>query len=327
MDFKKIILGCVTTLLMLGCEHLIRFEENGDDYSGIIINALATPDTIFTASISRSYLFTEVPALNYLDYWEYEAHPDPFYEETILPEAKVELTVNGKDKYIMRYNPAHFNFISDYTPKTGDHIALHVEAEGLNATSGETIIPKVQQLEILSYEKYYEKRELSDEALSDMSQDTVAHIMLRLTDQSNERNYYRLKVRSIAYDKRADNSETILQYSDVYTSSDVIFMDDRLTQGYGGWAAHFSNIFDDVLFDGKEYTFSVKTRLRYGAQPHVVIELQSITHDLYYYLRSMMLYRITDQDAYTESIQIHSNINNGWGIMGGLNAEKHFIYF
>lgn len=134
-------------------------------------------------------------------------------------------------------------------------------------------------------------------------------------------------MRSIAHDKRAGSSETILQYSDIYTSSDVIFMDEQLTQSYGGWAAHFSNIFDDHLFDDKEYTFSVETHLRYGECPHEVIGLQPIKRDLCYYLKSMMVYRITDQDAYTEAIQIYCNINNGWGILGGLSTEKHIVYF
>ncbi|MEA5043149.1 MAG: DUF4249 domain-containing protein [Petrimonas sp.] len=314
-------------LLMPGCEHMIDFQGSENGLQGITVNALAVPDTVFTAAISRAYLFTEVPALNYIDYWEYEAHPDPFYEKAVLSEAEVELVVNEQEKYTMRYDPLHYNFTSDYMPRSGDRITLRVKAEDLESVSAETIVPNVQLLEILGCEKYYKKEYIGEGPLSDISQDTVAHITLRLTDPGDERNYYRLKVRSIAHDKRGGSSEVILQYSDIYTSSDVIFMDEQLTRGYGGWVAHFSNIFDDHLFNGKEYTFSVETHLRYGEHPHAVIELQSITRDLYYYLKSVMLYRITDQDAYTEAIQIHSNINSGWGILGGLSAEKHTVYF
>ena len=326
MNFRTLMIGCMSVLIVWGCEHVIDFQEDDSKLQGITINALAVTDTVFTASISRAYLFTEVPALNYMDYWEYETRPDPFYEkEAVMSEAEVELTVNGQEKYTMRYTPLHFNYTSDYIPKSGDHIALRVKADGLEPAFAETVVPGIQQLEVLSCEKYYEKGHTSSGSLSDMSQDTVAHITFRITDPGNESNYYRLKVRSIAYDKRADDSEEILQYSDIYSSSDVIFMNEQLTKSYGGWAAYFSNVFDDHLFNGQKYTFSIETRLRLGEHPHAVIELQSITRDLYYYLKSIMLYRITDQDAYTEAIQIHCNINNGWGILGGMETEKQII--
>lgn len=303
------------------------FQNDDSTLQGIAVNALAVTDTVFTASISRAYLFTEVPALAFLDYWMYEARPDHFYQEAaVLPDAEVEMSVNGQQKYTMRYNPLNYNFTSDYTPQNGDHITLHAKAEGMKPVSAETVVPDVQLLEVLDYEKYYKKWSMRD-SLADMTVDTVAHITLRLKDPGNERNYYRLKVRSIASDIREGSPVTIYQFSDIYSSSDVIFMDERLTKGYGGWPVHFSNVFDDHLFNGKEYTFSIETYLRFGEQPHAVIELQSITKDLYYYLKSTMLYRITNQDDYTEAIQIHSNVNNGWGILGGLSTEKHIVYF
>lgn len=328
MDFRKLMAGCMVVLLTSGCEHVIEFQGDDSMLQGITVNALAIADTVFTAAVSRAYLFTEVPALDYMDYWEYESHPDAFYEkEAVLAGAEVELTVNGQDRYSMHYDPLHYNFISSYMPRNGDHLSLRVKAEDMEPVSAETFVPAARRLEILNCEKFYEKGHISSGSLSDMSQDTVARITLRLADPGNERNYYRLKVRSIAYDERADGSGEILQYSDIYTSSDVIFMDEQLTKEYGGWPAHFSNVFDDHLFDGKEYTFSVETRLRLGKNPHAVIELQSITRDLYYYLKSVMLYRVTDQDAYTEAVQIYCNVNNGWGIFGGMGMEKHIISF
>ncbi|NDW12910.1 DUF4249 domain-containing protein [Bacteroides sp. 214] len=324
MDIKKLIIGCIGALVLISCERIIDFE--GDkSLQGITINGLATTDTVFVAAISRAYLFTDVPPITYLDYWEYEIHPDTFYRnQTVLPNANVELTVNGADKYMMRYDPLHYNYRSDYIPRTGDRLTLRVEAEELETVTAETTVPSIQRLEVLDYETYYEKKILSN-PLWDSGLDTVARITLRLTDPGNERNYYRLKVRNIGYDESVNGE--ILMFSDIYTSADVIFMDNRLTKSYGGWAAYFSNVFDDNLFNGKEYTFSVETRLRYGERKHCVIELQSITSDFYHYLKSVMLYRITDQDAYTESIQIHSNVKDGWGILGAIGTEKHIVPF
>ncbi|MDD4657239.1 MAG: DUF4249 family protein, partial [Bacteroidales bacterium] len=44
-----------------------------------------------------------------------------------------------------------------------------------------------------------------------------------------------------------------------------------------------------------------------------------------YYLKSTMLYRITEQDAYTEPISIYSNIEDGWGILGAVSSDTHYL--
>jgi hypothetical protein len=326
MKLKNIGIGCLVILLFAECEHVMDFNENATT-AGIVINALATPDTVFTASISRSYLFTDVPAIDYPDYWDYALHPDSFYyNNAVLSKAEVELTVNKKNKYAMTFDAKHHNYTSNYSPQAGDYIVVNVKDSDMQTVSAETTVPGTQQLEIVNYEKYYDKASVLSNSLSDMAKDTVVRITLRLTDPANENNYYRLKVRSIGEDKNTDGTPSF-RFSDIYTSSDIIFMDERLTKSYGGWPAHFSNVFDDHLFNGKKYTFTVETRMRFGNNPHAVIELQSITKDFYYYLRSVMLYRVTDQDSYSEAIQIYSNVNSGWGILGGLNAEKHVVDF
>lgn len=55
--------------------------------------------------------------------------------------------------------------------------------------------------------------------------------------------------------------------------------------------------------------------------------LQSITPDFYHYLNSVWICRITDRDAYSETVLIHSNVDNGWGIVGALATERHTIRF
>ncbi|MFA7136482.1 MAG: DUF4249 family protein, partial [Bacteroidales bacterium] len=109
--------------------------------------------------------------------------------------------------------------------------------------------------------------------------------------------------------------------------ADIIFKDEQLNKGYRGWPAYFSNIFSDHLFNGKDYEFIVESRLRKGDEGtnYIVVELQSITKELYYYLKSIMLYRITEQDAYTEPISIYSNIEDGWGILGAVSSDTHYL--
>jgi hypothetical protein len=62
-------------------------------------------------------------------------------------------------------------------------------------------------------------------------------------------------------------------------------------------------------------------------QTKLIVELQSITKELYFYLKSLMVYSITPQDEYTEAIQIYSNVTDGWGIVGAVNTDRHVITF
>ena len=42
-------------------------------------------------------------------------------------------------------------------------------------------------------------------------------------------------------------------------------------------------------------------------------------------LKSFELYRITSDDDFAENIYIHSNVNNGFGIVAGINSDVHMM--
>lgn len=322
------------TLLMCGCEKVIRVDgENLKNAEGITLSALATTDTNLMISVSRAYLFSDIPPIFYEDFYHYEkGGPDSFYFKiAVLPDAELKVTVNDRD-CPMRYDPKNYCFTSDYRPAAGDRITIRAKAKDLTDASAEAVVPEPQKIEVVKCEKFYDKNRIffDDETLTDFGgEDTVARITLRISDPGNEHNYYRLVVRSIAhdtfYDKIHDVTRDVYRATDIFTSSDIIFKDQRLVKGYSGWKAYFSNVFEDSMFNGKEYEFDVETRMRFGDNPRVEIELQSITPDLYHYLRALMLYRITDQDSYTEAIQIHSNVDNGFGILGAAGTERHIV--
>ncbi len=115
--------------------------------------------------------------------------------------------------------------------------------------------------------------------------------------------------------------------SDNFTSDDIIFLDNQLSKPYGDWEAGMSNVFDDHLFDGQDYTFTVETRKRYGDKARVIVELEALNADLFYFLKSYMLYRISTDDAYLTPIGLYSNIDNGWGILGTLSYDRHILYY
>lgn len=98
-----------------------------------------------------------------------------------------------------------------------------------------------------------------------------------------------------------------------------------------------SNVFSDYLINGKTYDFVVETRLRGRGLciPMAAKDLRTngLTSScnrlpLISTITSILCgYRITDRDAYSETVLIHSNVDNGWGIVGALATERHTIRF
>ena len=140
---------------------------------------------------------------------------------------------------------------------------------------------------------------------------------------------------------------TYYRMQDIFYSTDALFIDNRLNINFGGWPAHFSNVFDNTLLTS-DYTFivdspkftinqgrgfneiyeSIKTKPgRFYYSPKVMVELQAITRDLYRYFKSMELYRISSSDEFAEPVKIHSNVKNGWGIFGALSYDRHLLEF
>lgn len=150
-------------------------------------------------------------------------------------------------------------------------------------------------------------------------------IKLKIKDQPGEKNYYFLDI------KQSSNLEP--EPTDSWaTSEDAIFKDEWITRTYGNRITGQSSIFDDSLFDGQEYVFSIKTSL--SRIYYVVSELYSITFSLYQISEDEYKHRKTfayascsKDDFFSEPVQIFTNISPGYGIFGSHSVSKCTILF
>ncbi|MBR6285335.1 MAG: DUF4249 domain-containing protein [Muribaculaceae bacterium] len=333
------ILAISLLTMLTSCEKEIDFSGQYD--SGLAVYAIAVPGDAFSMRISRSFTVNDNPTVVFSLHSGYYSQLDTLYQaQIVIKNARVEVTVNGVDKYSMHYNPeSPYPYTCDYIPKAGDKISVHVSAEGYNDVSASATIEQPQKIEILKTEVVY--KDLGDDqadvvvnplsgATDKFGEDSVMTLTLKMTDPAGERNYYRLRVCGVAERTRFYSSDFTSQFyalCDVYTSDDIIFTDNMLTKPYGQWAEGFSNVFDDHLFNGHDYTFTVESRKPRGENQHVIVELQTISQDLYYFLKSYMQFRISTDDVYMTPIGLYSNIRDGWGILGTLSYDRHIIYY
>lgn len=327
-------------------------ELSVQETSGITLNALAIPGTAFHAYVTRGYLYSDKPVFTEVynedsdtDNYYYQQYMHSFWGEmlsnsvssvrqnfknSLLPNATVEVLVNDSESYLMRYDAEKLCYLSDYVPEEGDRIEVQVEAPDGQKTTATAEIPRKQRIEVLSAER--EERALNSDFL-EASHYTgyVAKLKLNISDPGNESNFYRLKIRCVG-DAPSSLLDGYRYVYDYYTSGDLIFRDEQLAQKWGGWDACFSDVFDDHLFDGREYTFDVEAyvasfKLATEEIPYYVVELQSISEDYYWYLKSIMRYRISTSDVLNEGIYIHSNNKGGWGVLGAMDSERHTLYW
>ena len=328
---KKLITYIVLLALLCACEETIPFNESVQNEINIF--ALAVTGQNFKVYISHNLPIDQGPNFYYLDYSSFCDETETFFkEELVMENANAIIRVNGSASYPLTFNQSELYYSCDYIPNEGDVIEIQVRAEGYPEASAQTKVNKSLELSDLQYSVYYDEAASKEEhewmkRFSDYDvygADSIMAISFSFQDPAGAKNYYRLKVRSVG-EYLGFLNDTCYCVSDVFTSTDPIFHDSQLIKGYGSWEPYFSNVFDDHLIDGDRYTVNVHSRKRAESPSYTIIELQSISRDLYYFLKSMQLYRISTDDVYSTPIGIYGNIDNGWGIFGSVSKNTYVI--
>ena len=367
----KTLLPCslIALVALSACEKEVEFEgPSGEVVDDMVINAVAVEGEPLKVFLNQAYPIGTQP-VRFIDYehamyYENDYLTDyrnsNYYESVGIFDAEVTAVVNGSQTYNLALGSDGLSYVCGYLPQVNDHIVLRIKSsKSVNEAVTETIVPAKPKIEVVKHEvlndnSYYTMNQMNSYA------DTIMRITCRISDAGGNQ-YYRLRIRG----ERAVVSETwynpiygrpneintYLRFQDIFFSDDPLFVDARLNQNTGGWAAYFSNVFDNSLMQGKDYTFTldspkpnshfIKSSAHYSAtgevifdvreveggefEPRVMVELQSISPELYRYLKSAQLYRVSESDAFSEPVQIYSNVKNGWGIFGSLSSSRVFI--
>ena len=267
------------------------------------------------------------------------------------------------DEKSMCYKSIYIPQEGDHVVVTAQNREIQgIDANGItiadtNILTAEATVPAKPQIEIVSHEVLAEN---PYKYINDLrfETDSIMRIKLRINNTGGN-SYYRLRIRGIGMgysiggvsDSFTTRWDTHPHYAiqDIFFSDDELFMDSRLTTNFGGWPAFFSNVFKSPEGD---YSFVVDSPKVPYSPPYyswmaengdtvdlshvneipflptqVAVELEAITEDYYHFLKSVELYRISNDDANSETILIHGNAVNGWGVLGAMSYDRHTIYY
>ena len=320
---QYILIAFISVSILISCEKEIEF--NGDTVEPmIVVNSFISPDSLIYAHLTKSKFF--LSNKNGFDF---------------INNADVSLYINQvfKEKLTLSSDGM---YMSATKPNYGDTIRLQVKSTGFDDVESTAIIP-VQSV-ILALDttmiarNTYAYTNGTDTMAIDQNGDL--NFRVRIKDPAGEQNYYRLLAKRRS--EWQSDGDTFVQE---YFISFVL-------EGFEGPTGGFLGIIDgennsksqhlitDELFDGKEFVLRFKTDYSFltvrpgfedffgfynknNISEHIVINLQTISKDMYLYLLSRESAERVLDGVFTEPVQIYNNIRNGIGILGSYTNNKH----
>lgn len=313
-------------LIFNSCEKVIEF--NGEETKPmIVVNSFVTPDSLIYAQISKSKFFlSNKTGFDYIN------------------NADVSLYINNIFKEKLTFKSDGL-YLSNLKPNTGDTIRFYITTDGLDDVESISVIP--DQPVILSADTTF-KISFTDFQLE--GEDTIGYYQagelgfrIKLKDESNRPDYYRLTLKKHAV---IDAGGGVTYEDQFYMPFTLEGFENTNTGGglfdiFGGMIVDSKNqqLITDEFFNGKEFVLKFtalsskrvikpgyEDRFFYSSDNVVseeyIVNLQSISKDMYLYLKSKEMADGIMDGFFTEPVQIYNNISNGIGILGSYTSIR-----
>ena len=335
---------------LFSCEKAIEF--NGDEVkTKLVLDGLLSTDSIVKIRLTESRFFLE---------------DDVSFKK--IDNATVELWKEG-NKIENLSNIGDGYYVGTYVPGIGDKLRITASCEGLDPIecSTEIAMPSpivsVDTMNVKEDKGYnYSVNYDPDTGISTYDSTVYSLVFnfdmnITFKDPKDITNYYVINI----YQKFYLSDGRSLFYPIYYGSDDMIF--------HTGNDMNFleddpyylqSTLFNDELFDGKEYKLKIKTNnydgIGVGINPdnpdkeilldlvwdgdtwvkvfgpevvrkEILVELQSLSPEFFMFrkTRDADFYMDETMKYFTEPIQIYSNVKGGIGILGSYSSSFYTI--
>jgi hypothetical protein len=306
----------LVTLLSISCTREIEFKGSITEPK-MVINGVCCIDSLAAVEVSLS-----------------KAKYGNLQEFTRVTDARVFLHTDGhKTDQLLAIDDSTGFYIGTTKIEQGKKYAITVEHDEYGkVNSNESATGKRVNIE---------NAVLMPDSAQRVNTERLPDILckIKFSDPVDEENFYRLLVsyRFGRTYKRTDENGierkgiTLIDYHaylENIESTDPVFMQGKTNDNmvFDESTPRYT-LFTDELINGKQYelTFNLNKSMLYKIADvdtsaegfyRVIIELQSISKDLYYYIKSIDGANNITEGLFAEPIQVYSNINNGIGIWG-----------
>ena len=270
--------------ILAGCrkESRIAIPYDGDK---IVLNSLIQPDSLVYIRVTQSKPVREYQNLQFPELKN--ANVTMYEDGKTLPAPEWKV-IGGKGYYV-----------SQQPARAGSQYRVAVSYSGLTSVAATDSTPERPAI-----------REGS-------AQKSANRVRFTLKDNINEKNYYRIRVY---------NADTVNGIITPLKRDTVRF---RLDPSYNnnfadiiGNAYYSEVLLSDERISGKDVLFVLQTSKEVTAS-YMIVEVSNLTTGAYKYLDDTYAQRLEDRLDFTlNPVDIYSNVENGYGIIAGVNAGR-----
>ncbi|WP_439182547.1 DUF4249 domain-containing protein [Carboxylicivirga taeanensis] len=304
------ILYILLALLLIACEKDIEIELNAQS-DKLVMYTFIYPDSTLNFHLSKSQSILSLEDYQHVDKGRFQLFVnDDFQGAYILPSDTIWSSW------------PEFNF------EPGDAVRINAYELNGDTVKAQTYIPKA--VELAAMDTVTIVRDVPDNGIQKMLK-----VSLRFEDPPGENNYYQVIAVREGWGDRA-GEPYFTQETIVYDKDDAVF-----TQGEQSGSLlpglDFQGLFTDGVIDGKAYTFTLYIPTDdlffdyYEDKIRITFYLYHHTSDYFSYFRSIIL-----ADGYEgfyeglpvfEPVKIYSNVQNGLGLVSGMNFDSDSLVF
>ncbi len=262
----------------------------------IVVNGIITPGYGVWVNLSSSVDIRANEASSYIP----------------LTDAEVKIFKDGDLISEVYDNDGGNYYAQDINPEPGAEYELIFSSHGLEEASAKVIIP--EPVMIIDFDTASSiKRQFYNGNI--LYTETEFSISFSIEDPSEKSNYYMIGIY---------NYDSGQQYPQAAESEDLL-MNVYISDGVNVLA------WSDESIDGtgREFNIGFSMQQETGYQANIEFVLYSITEDYFKYMKSYSRnFTILNEDAILfEGVQVHSNINNGYGILAGVSSDSRSFQY
>lgn len=349
MKTKNISIAMASLFILIGCEKTIDFKGEITKPL-VVVSSFITSDSTIKARLTLSKFFLD-------ESYNHSVIKNADIKYSINGVEKGTLVYLDSGLYTSDYKPNIGDNVKLEIKAPG-----YSDASAISKIPNRPYIIQVDtSTRILhNYETYSKTTCVSNDCTH--SNDTVAELttkrinfILKFKDNGDEKNYYRLVVRRQSYSTQEQTFggpplevEEYLMYERYLSHfQNIVFGNSQGNSGIEDFLeisgnSHSYDTFSDELINGKEYDLdfidyiTVNYRQikehpwnqysRTGESRTVYyIYLQHISESYYLYAKSASAARNAGDNPFIEPVQIHSNIENGIGILGSYTSSEPWV--
>ena len=293
-----------TLLLLLfltalcACEQVIE-PDLPEHPPRLVLRAFFTSDGSWTAQVARSFWILEpVPA-----------------DRPVVADAAVELLAGDRVVGELEFNDAAQGYVfGDSTLRAGETYSLQVTAPGFETIRATDTVPMPVPTSVLSYRALATSRSDSGDSLE-------LSLKLEIQDPPGEENYYQVSLYRVFAGRGASRIELSFSTKDPSILADNSVDGSPFEEGgFEGDAPYFR----DALFDGRTHEIELSPDLGRDPAPDpsgIHLQVLYISETYYEYLKTARLHDDTRDNPFAEPLNVHSNVENGYGIFAGYSSR------